>query len=138
MLFRSYGSEERTFNLIMSASLIALILSMIGLYALSAYSLANRTKELGVRKILGASLSTLLKLLLADTTKWVLLASIIALPAGWYFAKDWLADFAFRIDIEPWVFISTILITYTIALLTVAGQVLHAARTNPVETLRYE
>ncbi len=138
ILAKQYGSEERTFNLIMSASLIALILSMIGLYALSAYSLANRTKELGVRKILGASLSTLLKLLLADTTKWVLLASIIALPAGWYFAKDWLADFAFRIDIEPWVFISTILITYTIALLTVAGQVLHAARTNPVETLRYE
>jgi ABC-type antimicrobial peptide transport system permease subunit len=138
ILAKQYGSEERTFKLIMSASLIALILSMIGLYALSAYSLANRTKELGVRKILGASLSTLLKLLLADTTKWVLLASIIALPAGWYFAKDWLADFAFRIDIEPWVFISTILITYTIALLTVAGQVLHAARTNPVETLRYE
>jgi putative ABC transport system permease protein len=133
-----YGAEEKTFRLILSASALALLLSMIGLYALSAYSLACRTKELGVRKILGASLPTLLRLLLTDSTKWVLVANIIALPIGWYLAKDWLNDFAYRIDISPWIFISAIVSTYLIAMLTIAWQVLQAARTNPVNALRYE
>ncbi len=137
-LNNQYGAEERTFRLILAASALALLLSMIGLYALSAYSLANRTKELGVRKILGASLSTLLRLLLSDSTRWVMVANIIALPVGWYFAKGWLNDFAYRINISPWMFISTILLTYSIAVITIAWQIYRAARTNPVEALRYE
>jgi putative ABC transport system permease protein len=137
-LKRMYGSEERTFKLILSSSILAILLSMIGLYALSAYSIANRTKELGVRKILGASLSTLLRLLLTDSTKWVLVANLIALPIGWYFAQDWLNDFAYRIDIKPWFFIAAIISNYLIALLTIVWQVLQAARTNPVNALRYE
>lgn len=138
LLQAQYGSEERTNKLIFSASLIALILSMVGLYALSAYSLANRTKELGVRKILGASIQNLMKLLFTDSTKWVIVANIIALPVGWYFSKEWLSDFAFRIRISPWIFFTAVLITYLIAVITVAWQVYRAARTNPVEALRYE
>lgn len=138
ILMAQYGSEEKTFNLILSASIVALILSMIGLYALSAYSLANRTKELGVRKILGANAPSLMNLLLIDTTKWVLVASLVALPAGWIFAKDWLTDFAYRIDISPWYLVLAIAGTYSIALITVTGQILRAVSTNPVVTLRYE
>lgn len=138
MLMAQYGSEEKTFRLILSASTIALILSMIGLYALSAYALANRTKELGVRKILGASLPTLLKILLLDSTKWVLIANAIALPIGWYFSKNWLNDFAFRIDISAWIFVTTLFLTFSIALITIFWQVLKAAQSNPIEALRYE
>lgn len=137
-ILRQYGSEERTFKLILSASILALILSMVGLYALSSYSIANRTKELGIRKILGASLSTLLKILLADSTKWVFVANIVALPIGWYFSKNWLNDFTYRIELTPWIFITAILVTYSISIITVAWQVFRAARANPVDALRYE
>ncbi|PKP39451.1 MAG: hypothetical protein CVT98_01725 [Bacteroidetes bacterium HGW-Bacteroidetes-15] len=137
-LLKQYGSEERTFKLILSASILALILSMVGLYALSSYSIANRTKELGIRKILGASLSNLLKILLTDSTKWVLVANIVALPIGWYFSKNWLNDFTYRIELTPWIFLSAILLTYSIAVLTVTWQVFRAARANPVDALRCE
>jgi putative ABC transport system permease protein len=137
-LLAQYGSEERTFKLILSASILALILSMVGLYALSSYSIANRTKELGIRKILGASLSTLLNLLLTDSTKWVLVANIVALPVGWYFSRKWLNDFTYRIELTPWIFFTAILVTFTIAVLTIAWQIIRAARANPIETLRYE
>ncbi|MFO8023478.1 MAG: FtsX-like permease family protein, partial [Perlabentimonas sp.] len=137
-LAKQYGAERRTYKLILSASILALILSMVGLYALSAYSLARRTKELGVRKILGASVKSLYELLIIDSTKWVLIANVIALPVGWYFAKEWLNDFAYRINIEPLIFIAAALSAYTIALLTVLWQIVKAARANPAEALRYE
>lgn len=137
-LAKQYGAERRTYKLILSASILALILSMVGLYALSAYSLARRTKELGIRKILGASVKSLYELLIIDSTKWVLIANVIALPVGWYFAKGWLNDFAYRINIEPSIFIVAALSAYTIALLTVLWQIVKAARANPAEALRYE
>jgi putative ABC transport system permease protein len=133
-----YGSEKRTFKLILSASLIAIFLSMVGLYALSSYTLENRKKEVSIRKILGASIQTIYGLLTLDSTKFVLIANLIALPIGWYFAKDWLNNFAFRVDIEPWVFIVTILSTYIVALLTIIWQIVKTSNTNPVEALRYE
>ncbi len=138
LLQKQYGSEERTFRLILSASIIALILSMVGLYALSAYSLANRTKELGIRKILGASINNLIKLLFSETTKCVLVANIVALPIGWLVANGWLNDFAYRVEIKPWVYAASAISTYLIAIITIAWQVNRAARNNPVEALRYE
>ncbi|MDX9846328.1 MAG: ABC transporter permease [Tenuifilaceae bacterium] len=137
-LARQYKDENRSFKLILSASILAIILSMVGLYALSAYAISRRTKELGVRKILGASVSNLSQLLLSDTTKWVLLANIIALPIGWFVANGWLSDFAYRIEIKPWVFAASAAITYLIALATIAWQVYRAANNNPVKALRYE
>lgn len=133
-----YGSEKRTFKLILAASFIAIFLSMVGLYALSSYSLENRKKEVSIRKILGASIHTIYGLLTLDSTKFVLIANFIALPVGWYFAKGWLNNFAFRVDIEPWMFIVTVLSTFTIALLTIVWQVVKTSKTNPVEALRYE
>lgn len=137
-LAKQYKNEDRSFKLILSASILAIILSMVGLYALSAYAISRRTKELGVRKILGASVYKLSQLLLSDTTKWVLMANIIALPIGWFVANGWLNDFAYRIEIKPWVFAASAISTYLIAIITIAWQVNRAARSNPVEALRYE
>jgi putative ABC transport system permease protein len=138
ILRKQYGSEERTFRLIFAASVIAIILSMIGLYALSAYAVTKRTKELGIRKILGASGTSLLGLLVGDTTKWVIIANIIALPISWYFAEAWLRDFAFRININPEFFIVTLLLTTAISFVTIGWQVYRATKSNPVDALRYE
>ena len=121
-----------------SGSLIAIFISCLGLYGLSLFIIENRTKEIGVRKVLGASIPGILKLFYNDFSKLILLATIIACPLTWYGINKWLQNFAYRIDINVWVFVLSGGIALVIALATVSFQAVKAATANPVESLRYE
>ena len=98
----------------------------------------QRTKEIGVRKVLGASVSGIVLLLSKEFTKWVLLANVVAWPVAYYVMNRWLQNFAYRVHIGPLVFIQSAVMALIIALLTVGYQAVKAAFANPVETLRYE
>ena len=133
-----YVSEKRLGKIIMIFSLLAIFIACIGLLGLAAFSAEQRTKEIGVRKVLGASTPNILILLNKEFTKWVLLANIIAWPVAWYFMNKWLQNFAYRINISWWVFVLAGGITLAVALATVSFQAIKAATANPVESLRYE
>jgi len=105
---------------------------------LAAFSIEQRTKELGIRKVLGASVKSILLLLSKEFIKWIVVANIIAWPIAYYLMNEWLKDFAYRIDINLWLFILSGGIALFIALLTVSYQTIKAAIVNPVESLRNE
>ena len=117
---------------------IAIIISCLGLFGLAAFTADRRTKEIGIRKILGSSEWRIITLLSSDFTKMILVAIIIALPVSYLLAKNWLNDFAYRIDLEWWYFLSAGLVALLIAWFTVGLQTVKAARTNPVNNLRTE
>ncbi|MEA1786512.1 FtsX-like permease family protein [Arenibacter sp. GZD96] len=133
-----YKEYERVNTLITWFSLLAVLLSCIGLLALASFAMAKRTKEIGIRKVNGAKVSQILNLLNKDFLKWVLTAFIIAVPFTYYGAQKWLEGFAYRTEISWWVFALAGVITLVIALLTVSWQSLKAAKANPVKSLRTE
>lgn len=135
---RFYKQEERWSGIVGSAGLISIILACLGLFGLAALSTVKRTKEIGIRRVLGASSSSLVKLLSKEFTKLVLLAILIASPIVWYFMDKWLQDYAYRINIDWWVFIGAGALALGIALLTVSFQAIKAANANPVKSLRTE
>jgi ABC-type antimicrobial peptide transport system permease subunit len=108
------------------------------LFGLSAFAAERRTKEIGIRKVLGASVAGIVSLLSSDFMKLVLMANVIAWPVAWYALHKWLQGFAYRIDVEAWIFPLAGAVTLGIALLTVSFQAIKAAVANPVESLRYE
>lgn len=133
-----YESEQNTARLMNIFTLIAIIIGCLGLFGLVSYMAAQRTKEIGIRKVLGATVSHVLALLSKDFLKLVLLANILAWPAAWYVMNLWLQDFAYRIEIEWWVFALAGGLALVIAILTVSYQAIRAAVANPVDSLRYE
>ncbi|UPK67587.1 ABC transporter permease [Chitinophaga filiformis] len=135
---RMYTDVQRTGQIFTSFAVLAIIVACLGLLGLSAFMAEQRTKEIGVRKVLGASISNLVMLLSQDFLKLVLLAIIIATPLAWYAMDRWLENFAFHIPIEWWVFILAGFIAVVIALLTVSYQSLRAALVNPVQSLKSE
>jgi putative ABC transport system permease protein len=137
--FEWYHRKNLNFKrLIGSCSVISLFLSMIGLFALSYQKTRLRTKEIGIRKINGASTFEILRLINKDFVKWTIIAFIIAVPVAWYSMYKWLENYAYRITVKWWIFALSGIIVLSIALLTVSWQSLRAARRNPVESLRYE
>jgi len=108
------------------------------LLGLSLFATAQRTKEIGVRKVLGASVSNILVLLSRDFIKLVLIASVIAFPVAWWVMHKWLEDFAYRINISWWIFFGAGLLAIIIALGTISFQAIRAAIANPVKSLRTE
>ncbi|HEX9970971.1 MAG TPA: FtsX-like permease family protein, partial [bacterium] len=98
----------------------------------------QRTKEIGIRKIVGASLQNILVILIKDFTKWVLIANLIAWPVAYYLMTKWLQDFAYRIEMDWWVFVLSGMIALLIALVTVGCQAIKPATANPIDALRYE
>lgn len=135
---RVYSAEKITANLFTAFSLLAVFIACLGLYGLAAFITEQRTKEIGIRKIMGASIAGILLILLKEFTKWVLIANIIAWPLSYLGMNSWLENFAYRIDIGWGIFILSTLVSLVISILTVSSQVIKAAVSNPVESLRYE
>ncbi|HAF29411.1 MAG TPA: hypothetical protein DCG75_10230 [Bacteroidales bacterium] len=133
-----YRNEEKSNQLIFVASLLAIIISVLGLLALTSFVVARRTKEIGIRKALGSNVRLILVLLNKDILKWVLISSLIGIPASYYFMKKWLENFAYRIELNIWFFVSAVLIALVIASLTITVQSFKTANKNPTESLRYE
>ncbi|KAA5542852.1 ABC transporter permease [Adhaeribacter rhizoryzae] len=117
---------------------IAIVISCLGLFGLALFTAEQRTKEIGIRKVLGASVSGIVAMLSKDFLKLVLIANLIAWPLGWYLMHNWLQNYAFRADMGWWIFVLAGGATLLIALLTVSFQAVRAALTNPVQSLRSE
>ena len=133
-----YESEQRTGLLYNAFAAIAIFISCLGLFGLAAYTAQVRTREIGVRKVLGASASGIIQLLAKDFVKLVVIAILIATPIAWYVMNKWLQDFAYKINISWTVFAVAGLLAVIIALLTISFQSIKAALANPVESLRTE
>ncbi|HWN88383.1 MAG TPA: ABC transporter permease [Chitinophagaceae bacterium] len=133
-----YKSERKWSNIIGWAGGISVFLACLGLFGLAALAAINRTKEIGIRKVLGASLPGIVKLLSKDFLKLVVLALIIAAPLAWYFMNKWLQDFAYRISIGWWVFIAAGSLAIIVAFVTIGFQAIKAGVANPVKSLRTE
>jgi putative ABC transport system permease protein len=133
-----YASERQVSILSRYFAGLSILISCLGLFGLSAFTAEMRVKEIGIRKVLGSSVFGIVRLLSGEFTKMVLIAICIALPLSYLIAKNWLDDFAFRIDLEWWYFYGAGLITITIALFTVSFQSVKAALVNPVKALRTE
>ena len=134
-----YRSEERIGRIITAFAVMAVFVACLGLFGLASFAAEQRTKEIGVRKVLGASEAGLAALLSKEFLRWVLLANAIALPAAYFvIGRNWLANFAYRTTPGILVFASVAGLSLVIALLTVSGQAVRAALANPVDSLRYE
>lgn len=133
-----YAGEERTQQIFTVFAIIAIIIASLGLFGLATFMAEQRTKEIGVRKVLGASVSGIIQLLSKDFLKLVLIAFVIAVPVSWWAMHTWLQDFANRIQIEWWIFLAAGAMACMIALLTVSFQAIKAAIANPVKSLRTE
>ncbi|WP_396591273.1 ABC transporter permease [Allomuricauda sp. R78024] len=135
---RTYRREKMMATIITSGSILGIVLSCIGLFAISLLVVAQRTKEIGVRKVVGATVSSITLLLTKDFLKLVGVAFIIATPIAWYALNQWLQGYAFHISLSVWFFIGAGLLAAAIAFITVGGKTLKAASVNPVESLRTE
>ncbi|TAE24039.1 MAG: ABC transporter permease [Cytophagales bacterium] len=135
---RWYNREERFSTMFRMAAALTILLSCMGLFAVALMTIEQRTKEIGVRKVLGASVASIVTLLSKDFLKLVSFAIVLASPLAWYAMNRWLADFAYKIDIEWWVFAVAGGLAVGIALLTVSFQSIKAALMNPVKSLRSE
>ncbi len=133
-----YTTEQQISSLINLFGMLAIVISCLGLFALAAFTAEQRTKEIGVRKVLGASVGGIVTLLSKDFLKLVLIAIVLASPLAWWAMNRWLQDFAYKIDIEWWIFALAGLLAVGIALLTVSFQSIKAALMNPVKSLRTE
>ncbi len=133
-----YKVETRTSQLFSVFSTTAILLACLGLFALAAFTTVQRTKEIGVRKVLGASVLNIAGLLSVDFLKLVIMAELLAFPLAWWGMHRWLQDFAYRIDINWWVFAIAGLLAILIAMITISFQAIKAALTNPVKSLKSE
>jgi hypothetical protein len=135
---KMYLSEQVTSRLSILFAILAILISCLGLLGLVMFAAEQRVKEIGIRKVLGASLNQIIGLFAKDFLQLVLIAFLIAGPLGWYAMNSWLRDFAYRISISWWIFALSGAVSLLIALLTVSHQALRAATANPVKSLRSE
>ncbi len=137
-LAAQYRAEQRLELLFLIFAGLAIVIACLGLLGLAAFTAEKRTKEIGIRKSFGASVGSVLILLVKDFTKWVLAANLIAWPVAWLVMNWWLEGFAYRVEISWWTFLVAGLSALGVALVTVSYQAVKAARANPVDALRYE
>lgn len=135
---RLYNAEQQQGNLFSVFSCIAIFIACLGLFGLSAFSISQRVKEIGIRKVLGASVQQIVTELSQDFLKLVLIAAVIALPIAWYAMNTWLLNFAFRISIQWWVLAMAGVAAVIIAFVTISYQSIKAALVNPAKSLRSE
>ena len=135
---RKFSSQERTAKLTTLFTGLAVMISCMGLFGLATFIAERRKKEICVRKVMGASVSSVVGLISSEFTKLVIISVLIGIPATWYFMSDWLETFAYRTSIDWTVFLWTGGLTLLIALLTVSSQAIKAALVNPADTLKSE
>jgi putative ABC transport system permease protein len=135
---RAYRAEQRIGRIFSTFALLTVFIACLGLFGLSSFTAESRTREIGIRKVLGASSPSIVQLLSSDYIKKVLIANVVAWPLGYYAMFTWLQNFAYRIDLGVFPFLGAGLIALLIALLTVSFQTLRAASANPADSLRYE
>jgi putative ABC transport system permease protein len=137
-LNNQYVNDQQTGKIIFIFAVFAILISCMGLFGLATFATQQRTKEIGIRKVLGASVNQIVQLLSKDFLKLVIISIIIASPIAYYFMQKWLQDFAYRIEISGWIFVLAGALAVIIALLTVSYQAIRAALANPVKSLRTE
>jgi hypothetical protein len=133
-----YAQEQRTRIIFVIFSILAVFIASLGLFGLVAFTAEQRTREIGIRKVMGASVPKIILLISRETLILLGIATVIAWPAGWYFSRNWLNGFAFRIDLTVIPFILSFLIALVIAMITVSTQAIGASMKNPADALRYE
>ncbi|MDH4273380.1 MAG: hypothetical protein OEW18_15510, partial [Candidatus Aminicenantes bacterium] len=138
ILDAQYRSEERLNTIFSSFSLVAIAIACLGLFGLASFLAEQRRKEIGVRKVLGASVGVVVGLLCREFLKLVGLAALVGWPIAYFAMTIWLRGFAYRTSLSPWTFLGSGLAALTIAFLTVGYQAIRAASGNPVESLKYE
>ena len=125
-------------NITLAISFLAIVISCLGIFGLALYTAEKRTKEIGIRKVFGASIPGIFLLLTSEFVKWVIVANIIAWPAAYFFMNKWLQNFAYKINLSVGIFILSGLVALFIALIAISSQGIRAALTNPANSLRYE
>ncbi len=135
---RLYINENQTRKLFSIFSILAIFIACLGLFGLASFIADRKTKEIGIRKVLGASVPGIVKILNTSFVKWVLTANLIAWPVAWYGMNRWLQNFAYHIDLSWWMFLLAAVLALFIALVTVSFQTIKAALKNPIDSLRYE
>ena len=138
LIDENYRAENRTESIALLMTVLAIFIASLGLLGLASFTAEQRTKEIGIRKVLGASVSGVLLLLGKQLYQWVLIANLIAWPLAYFMAREWLKGFAYRIRITPGLFILAGIFSFVVALLTVSIQSIRAAQADPVKSLRYE
>lgn len=133
-----YSSEQRLGKFFQYFAIIAIIIAMLGLFGLAAFIAASRTKEIGIRKALGSSVSQIILLISREFIKWVITANVIAIPIAYYGMNKWLQGFAYKTKISVDIYLYAFLLSIAIAILTILYQSMKAARSNPADSLRYE
>ncbi|MEO8860471.1 MAG: FtsX-like permease family protein, partial [Ginsengibacter sp.] len=133
-----YTTEQRMGQIFITFALLAILIACLGLFGLVTYAAEQRTKEIGIRKVLGANVAGIVQMIARDFLKLVIIASLIAFPVAWWAMNKWLQSFAYRINIQWWIFILAGVIAILIALITVSVQAIKAAIANPVKSLRSE
>ena len=135
---RQYKADERLSEIFACFTLLSIFIACLGLFGLASFTTSQRTKEIGIRKVMGASVSGIVLLLSKNFLKWLILANIIAWPVSYYFMQQWLQNFAYRTSINIAFFIFAGILTLIIAVITISFQSVKAAKTNPVNSLKYE
>jgi putative ABC transport system permease protein len=133
-----YRAEERLRNILGAGSILSIIIVIMGIYALVSHNIISRTKEIGIRKVMGGSTSEMMVMIYMSTLQWTVIASVISLPLCWIYLNNWLKDYVVRIPLYWWIFVSSILLVFLFETLITLGQTWKAARRNPVDALRYE
>src|SRR5690606_26964341 len=133
-----YRTERRFSHIVIGGASVAIMISCLGLFALTLLTVTRRIKEIGIRKVLGASVAGIVGLLSNDFLKLIVVAMIIATPIAWWAMNNWLADFAYHINIQWWMFALAGAVAIAIALLTISWLAIRAATANPVNSLRDE
>ena len=134
----NYSFEQRLGALFTYFSLLAVFISCLGVFGLMAFTAERNTKEIGIRKVLGASVAGIVFLLTKQFVKWILIANMVAWPVAYFAINKWLQNFAYRTSIDIWIFMLAAALAITIALITVSYQSIKAGKADPVEALRYE
>ena len=133
-----YKNEERFQHIFFYFSMLSILLSLAGIFGLVTLAIQQRTKEIGIRKVLGAGIFDIVRLTTRSYLILILVASVVAVPFAWYYMNSWLQDFAYRIHLSWWMFVLAGIVTLIIALLTVSIQTIKAAKENPVQSLKME